>query len=84
MRNVRAGDVVVVVRRMMMDKVPPLAPRLRPSQSKMMVGEELKAETATEMEVTLSQSIAALDIFLGVNLGERGMEAGGCGPRSTI
>lgn len=72
MRNVRAGDVVVVVRRMMMDKVPPRAPRLRPSQSRMMVGEELKAETATEMELTLSQSIAACDIFLGVDFGERG------------
>lgn len=68
----RAGDVVVVVRRMMMDKVPPRAPRLRPSQSRMMVGEELKAETATAMEVTLSQSIAACDIVLRVNFRGKG------------
>lgn len=66
MRKVRAGVVegaLVVVRRMMMDSAPPRVPRLSPSQSRMMVGEDFSAETAMETELALSQSIGADDIL---------------------
>lgn len=67
MRKVRAGDasvegevgVVEVVRRIMMESAPSFSPRSRPSQSRMMVGEDLSSVTAMETEATLSQSIGA-------------------------